>query len=145
MNCSRCVSVAQVLLLTLFAVVAVWNQPDRCRASVASSFSWYPGETESPRTMISPTVPGSTSSPLSSTTRKRVSLALEKGESSATKVTIAGLLFVAATLATEVPRVGKRSWLMTANARMRANFRADAQRGVLTWPMAQLHGTPPAT
>jgi ABC-type multidrug transport system fused ATPase/permease subunit len=52
------------------------------------------------------------------------------------------LLFVAATLATELPRMGKRWWLMTANARIRANLRADALRGVLAWPMAKLIGTP---
>ena len=48
------------------------------------------------------------------------------------------LLFVAATLATELPRVGKRWWLMTANARIRANLRADALRGVMAWPMSTL-------
>ena len=31
---------------------------------------------------------------------------------------------------------------MTANARIRANLRADAFRGVLAWPMAELHTTP---
>ncbi len=31
---------------------------------------------------------------------------------------------------------------MTANARIRANLRADALRGVLAWPMADLHQTP---
>ncbi|HUG21761.1 ABC transporter ATP-binding protein [Piscinibacter sp.] len=48
------------------------------------------------------------------------------------------LLFIAATLATELPRVGKRWWLMTANARIRANLRADALRGVMAWPMSTL-------
>ena len=43
---------------------------------------------------------------------------------------------------TEVPRIGKRWWLMTANARIRANVRADAFRGVLAWPMADLQRTP---
>ena len=47
-------------------------------------------------------------------------------------------LFIAATLATELPRVGKRWWLMTANARIRANLRADALRGVMAWPMTEL-------
>src|SRR6185436_11255767 len=46
------------------------------------------------------------------------------------------------TLLTEVPRIGKRWWLMTANARIRANVRADAFRGVLAWPMADLQRTP---
>ena len=48
------------------------------------------------------------------------------------------LLLIAATLATELPRVGKRWWLMTANARIRANLRADALRGVMAWPMSTL-------
>lgn len=51
-------------------------------------------------------------------------------------------LFIAATLATELPRVGKRWWLMTANARIRANLRADALRGVMAWPMAELAAVP---
>src|SRR5207248_5969747 len=32
--------------------------------------------------------------------------------------------------------------LMTANARIRANIRADAWRGVMAWPMARLDRTP---
>ena len=52
------------------------------------------------------------------------------------------LLFIAATLATELPRVGKRWWLMTANARIRANLRADAVRGVMAWPMNTLTAMP---
>lgn len=49
----------------------------------------------------------------------------------ATRATLlqAVALFAAATLATELPRLGKRWWLMTANARIRANLRADALRG----------------
>ena len=62
----------------------------------------------------------------------------------ATRATLlqAVALFAAATLATELPRLGKRWWLMTANARIRANLRADALRGVLAWPMAKLTATP---
>ena len=41
-----------------------------------------------------------------------------------------------------MPRIGKRWWLMTANARIRANVRADAFRGVLAWPMADVQRTP---
>ena len=37
--------------------------------------------------------------------------------------------------------MGKRWWLMTANARIRANVRADAFRGVLAWPMGDLERT----
>ena len=48
----------------------------------------------------------------------------------------AAALFALASLATELPRIGKRWWLMTANARIRANIRSDALRGVLAWPMA---------
>src|SRR5207237_5109867 len=51
-------------------------------------------------------------------------------------------VFVGGTLATELPRIGKRWWLMTANNRMRANVRADAFRGVVAWPMDRLHRTP---
>src|SRR5438067_3529455 len=69
-------------------------------------------------------------------------LALERGEGDATAVVWAALAFVGGTLLTEGPRVVKRWWLMTANARIRANLRADALRGVLAWPMERLHGTP---
>ena len=54
----------------------------------------------------------------------------------------AALAFVGGTLLTEVPRIAKRWWLMTANARIRANIRADAWRGVIAWPMARLDRTP---
>src|SRR4051812_3743261 len=69
-------------------------------------------------------------------------LALSRGETDAGAVTWAALLFVAGTLLTEVPRLFKRWWLMTGNARIRANLRADAFRGVLGWPMERLHRTP---
>jgi ATP-binding cassette subfamily B protein len=67
-------------------------------------------------------------------------LALERGRATPGDVAAAALLFVAGTLLTEVPRIFKRWWLMTANARIRANVRADALRGVLAWPMADLQG-----
>jgi ABC-type multidrug transport system fused ATPase/permease subunit len=69
-------------------------------------------------------------------------LALERGTGTAADVTWAALLFVGGTLLTEVPRIAKRWWLMTANARIRANVRADAFRGVLAWPMADLQKAP---
>lgn len=69
-------------------------------------------------------------------------LALDRGRAAPVDVAAAALLFVAGTLLTEVPRIFKRWWLMTANARMRANVRADALRGVLAWPMADLHTRP---
>ena len=68
-------------------------------------------------------------------------LALERGRAAPADVALAALLFVAGTLLTEVPRIAKRWWLMTANARIRANVRADAFRGVLAWPMADLQRT----
>jgi ABC-type multidrug transport system fused ATPase/permease subunit len=68
-------------------------------------------------------------------------LALARGGATQADVARAALLFVGGTLLTEVPRIGKRWWLMTANARIRANLRADAFRGVLGWPMADLRRT----
>ena len=53
----------------------------------------------------------------------------------------AALLLVAGTAATELPRVGKRWWLGVARARIRATVRADALRGVLSWPAERLHRT----
>src|SRR5207253_3915710 len=69
-------------------------------------------------------------------------LALERGAGTPADVVGAALLFVGGTLLTEGPRVAKRWWLMTANARIRANVRADAFRGVLAWPMADVQRTP---
>src|SRR5688572_24498592 len=68
-------------------------------------------------------------------------LALERGTATEDDMTIAVLLLIGGTLLTEVPRVAKRWWLMTANARIRANLRADALRGTLARPLAHLHGT----
>lgn len=68
-------------------------------------------------------------------------LALERGEATPDDVTLAALLLIGGTLLTEGPRVLKRWWLMTANARIRANLRADALRGALSRPMADLHKT----
>jgi len=70
-----------------------------------------------------------------------VTMAFDKGQASITDVTWAALAFFGGTLATQVPRLGKRWWLMTANARIRANIRSDAMRGVLAWPMEKLHTT----
>ena len=69
-------------------------------------------------------------------------LAFERGTVGAGAVGWAALAFVGGTLLTEVPRAAKRWWLMTANARIRANIRADAWRGVMAWPMARLDSTP---
>jgi ATP-binding cassette, subfamily B, multidrug efflux pump len=69
-------------------------------------------------------------------------LALERGQATPGDVAWAALLFIGATLLTEVPRIAKRWWLMTANARIRTNLRADCFRGVLAWPMADVQRTP---
>ena len=69
-------------------------------------------------------------------------LAFERGDVGPGAVGWAALAFVGGTLLTEVPRMAKRWWLMTANARIRANIRADALRGVIAWPMARLDRTP---
>jgi ABC-type multidrug transport system fused ATPase/permease subunit len=67
--------------------------------------------------------------------------ALERGEATPDDVTIAVLLLIGGTILTEGPRVLKRWWLITANARIRANLRADALRGALSRPIADLHRT----
>jgi ATP-binding cassette subfamily B multidrug efflux pump len=69
-------------------------------------------------------------------------LAFERGDVGPDAVGWAALAFVGGTLLTEGPRIVKRWWLMTANARIRANIRADAWRGVIAWPMARLGSTP---
>src|SRR3989304_4938025 len=68
-------------------------------------------------------------------------LALSRGEATSTDVTWAVRALIGGTLLTEVPRIGKRWWLMTATARIRANVRADAFRGLLARPLADLHKT----
>jgi ABC-type multidrug transport system fused ATPase/permease subunit len=69
-------------------------------------------------------------------------LDFERGQATSADVGWAALAFLGGTLLTEVPRMSKRWWLMTANARIRANVRADAFRGVLAWPMADVQRTP---
>ena len=69
-------------------------------------------------------------------------LALERGQASASAVGWAALAFIGGTLLSEGPRILKRWWLMTANARIRANVRADAVRGLLALPLAEMHQTP---
>ena len=69
-------------------------------------------------------------------------LAFERGEVEAGAVTWAALAFVGGTLATEGPRVLKRWWIFTGIGRMMSNLRVDAMRGVLAWPMADVHTTP---
>jgi ABC-type multidrug transport system fused ATPase/permease subunit len=71
-----------------------------------------------------------------------VALALGRGEATASAIGWAALAFVGGTLLSEGPRILKRWWLMTANARIRANIRVDAVRGILALPLADLHQTP---
>src|SRR5439155_4031354 len=68
-------------------------------------------------------------------------LALERGQATVSAVGWAALAFVGGTLLSEGPRMLKRWWLMTANARIRTNLRADAVRGILAAPLADLHQT----
>jgi ATP-binding cassette subfamily B multidrug efflux pump len=70
-----------------------------------------------------------------------VVLAHDRGEVDGDAVTRAVLLLVAGSLATELPRIGKRYWLGVSRNRIRANIRADAVRGVLSWPADRLHRT----
>jgi ATP-binding cassette subfamily B multidrug efflux pump len=69
-------------------------------------------------------------------------LGFSRGAATAAEVGRAALFFLAGTVATEGPRMLKRWFLITANARIRADLRADAIRGVLSWPMARVQETP---
>src|SRR5215213_2138989 len=69
-------------------------------------------------------------------------LAIERGQGDATTAGWAALGLVGASVLVEGSRVFKRLWLITANQRFRANVRADALRGVLSWPAERLHQTP---
>jgi len=69
-------------------------------------------------------------------------LALDRGQATPSAVGWAALAFVGGTLLSEGPRMLKRWWLITANARIRANLRADALRGILAMPLAELHRRP---
>jgi ABC-type multidrug transport system fused ATPase/permease subunit len=68
-------------------------------------------------------------------------LAYRRGQAPGSAVTTAALLLIGGSAATELPRVGKRWWLGVARTRIRASVRADALRGVLSWPAHQLHVT----
>jgi len=70
-----------------------------------------------------------------------VVLAQERGQAGGAAVTRAAVLLVAGTAATELPRIGKRCWLGVCKNRILANVRADALRGVLSWPAQRLHTT----
>jgi ABC-type multidrug transport system fused ATPase/permease subunit len=68
-------------------------------------------------------------------------LAYRRGQAPGSAVTTAALLLIGGSAATELPRVSKRWWLGVARTRIRASVRADALRGVLSWPADQLHTT----
>ena len=68
-------------------------------------------------------------------------LSASRGEADNRAVILAALAYVGGTLLTEIPRIFKRWFLITANGRLRANMRADLLRGVLEWPMARIHQT----
>lgn len=70
-----------------------------------------------------------------------VTLAFEKGQATLSQTIWAALTFLGGALATQIPRLGNRWWLMTANTRILANIRADALRGALNWPMDRLQKT----
>jgi ATP-binding cassette, subfamily B, multidrug efflux pump len=69
-------------------------------------------------------------------------LAFHEGRADAQAVALAALLFILATAATQVPRIGKRYWLGLARVRFQANVRSDALRGVLGWSMDRLAAMP---
>ncbi|MHB1873396.1 MAG: ABC transporter ATP-binding protein [Streptosporangiaceae bacterium] len=71
-----------------------------------------------------------------------VALAVQQHRATAAQVGVAGLVFVAGTAATELPRIAKRYYLGAARNRFAASVRADALRGVLAWPAERLARVP---
>jgi ABC-type multidrug transport system fused ATPase/permease subunit len=69
-------------------------------------------------------------------------LALQQHRASLGDLAFAVVSLVLGTALTELPRIGKRYWLGLARARIRANLRSDALRGVLSWPPVRLAATP---
>lgn len=63
-----------------------------------------------------------------------IAIAVDGHHATRTDLGWAVVLVVAATLATALPRIGKRWWLGAARNRIRATVRADAMRGVLARP-----------
>ena len=63
-----------------------------------------------------------------------VARSAQRGASTVHDVGLAGLLFVAGTAASEIPRMAKRYWLGVARNRFVASVRADALRGTLENP-----------
>jgi len=68
-------------------------------------------------------------------------MAWQAGRAGRREAALAIAAYAGGVLLTEGPRIGKRWWLRTANICIRSNLRADAMRGVLSWPLARLHGT----
>ncbi len=62
-------------------------------------------------------------------------LAFHRHRANGGNVAAAAVLFLVASAATQLPRIGKRWWLGLARTRLQANVRSDALRGVLAWPM----------
>jgi len=69
-------------------------------------------------------------------------LALEKGDATYRALVFAALAYVGGCSVNLLGQIGKRWWLRTANQRTLANMRANALRGVLSWPMERLHREP---
>ena len=69
-------------------------------------------------------------------------LALEKGGTTQKALIFAALAYVGGCSLNLLGQIGKRWWLRTANQRTMANMRANALRGVLSWPMETLHREP---
>jgi ATP-binding cassette subfamily B multidrug efflux pump len=68
-------------------------------------------------------------------------LAYDQGKADLRSVTLAALAFLAGSLITELPRIGRRWWVRTAAARIRSNLRADLMRGIFDLPLKKMHGT----
>jgi ATP-binding cassette subfamily B multidrug efflux pump len=67
-------------------------------------------------------------------------LAFEQGRADLNAVTMSALAFLGGSLLTYLPRIGRRWWVRTAAARIRANLRADLMRGILDLPLEKIHG-----
>lgn len=71
-----------------------------------------------------------------------VALAVEQGQAAVSDVVRAACAYVGGSMLYFLTRMGKRWWLRTAVRRAVANVRADALRGVLSWPMEWFHQEP---
>ena len=71
-----------------------------------------------------------------------VALAVQRQRASTRELALALVALVAGTAASELPRIVKRFWLTVAQARIESNVRSDALRGIFSWPVERLTGTP---